>query len=69
MTINIIGKKENNKKLLKENYFLSGDYISKRKKSMSPQSAGIPVTKIFLPFLWVAMTLLNKRLDRFLSGP
>ena len=63
-TTSIIGRKENNKKELKVNFFPYGGFITKRKRNMWHQSAGIPSIKIFLLFLWVAMILPNRKQDR-----
>ena len=65
MNINIIGKKENNKEDLKENYYPFGDLTTKRKKSMLLQSAGIQNIKIYLLFPWAVMISPNKKPVKF----
>ena len=68
MTIGIIGKKEKKHRVLKENSFQFGDLVMRKRRNMLHLFHGIQSTKIFLPFLLVAMTFQNKKLDKFSSG-
>ena len=65
MTINIIGKKDNNKVDLKDNYFQFGDLVMKKRKNMSLQLHGIQNIKIYLQFHLVVMISLNKKQVKF----
>ncbi len=61
MTIGTIGKKERKLNLLKDNYFLFGVLVMKKRKNTLLLFHGTLNTKIYLPYLWEVMTSLNKK--------
>ena len=61
MTIGTIGKKERKLNLLKDNYFLFGVLVMKKRKNTLLLFHGTLNTKISLPYLWEVMTSLNKK--------
>jgi hypothetical protein len=65
MIISTIGRKGKRPKDLKESYCLFGVLAIRRRKNMSLPLFGIQDTKIFLPYLLVAMILLSKRQGKY----
>ena len=61
MTIDTIGKKERKLNLQKDNYFLFGVLVMKKRKNTLLLFHGTLNTKISLPYLWEVMTSLNKK--------
>jgi predicted small integral membrane protein len=68
MTIDTIGKKEKRLNHLKDNYFLFGDLVMRKRRNTLLLFHGIPNTKIFSLYLWVVMILRNKKQVKYWFG-
>ena len=68
MTIGTIGKKERKLNHLKDNYFLFGVLVMRRRKSMLPRFHGTLNIKISSLYHWAAMISLNRKQVKYWFG-